>query len=216
MMIDPETYYEENLKGKTAEQILKKIRGLKNEIGHLNNIVEHPEYEVKMLPDERTKIWCEKLYLDRAKEAYEEAGEIYRLSNSEKRAKEFEENVPFIEKIVLKEESFIDGFLTVICSVINDKVKVEIDKSASYLKPEPIAVTNCFEKTDFMRWLKEIRIGEWKKYYNANRFEEVILDGTEWELVIFYSNGIKPFKAKGYESYPYNFDKLKELLCEDE
>lgn len=35
MMISPEGYYEEYLKGKTAAQIMTAIRGLKNEIGHL-------------------------------------------------------------------------------------------------------------------------------------------------------------------------------------
>ena len=44
MMISPETYYEMNLKGKTAEQIMSAIRGLKNEIGHLKNLMEHPDY----------------------------------------------------------------------------------------------------------------------------------------------------------------------------
>ena len=32
MMISPETYYEMNLKGKTAEQIMSAIRGLKNDL----------------------------------------------------------------------------------------------------------------------------------------------------------------------------------------
>ena len=40
MMISPESYYEMNLKGKTAEQIMSAIRGLKNEIGHLKNVME--------------------------------------------------------------------------------------------------------------------------------------------------------------------------------
>ena len=35
MMISPEGYYEEYLKGKTKEQILTIIRGLKQEIGRL-------------------------------------------------------------------------------------------------------------------------------------------------------------------------------------
>lgn len=34
-MISPEGYYEEHLKGKSAEQIMTAIRGLKQEIGHL-------------------------------------------------------------------------------------------------------------------------------------------------------------------------------------
>ena len=37
MMISPEGYYEENLKGKTKDQIMSAIRGLKQEIGLLKN-----------------------------------------------------------------------------------------------------------------------------------------------------------------------------------
>ncbi len=43
MMISPEVYYEEQLKGKTKEQIISAIRGLKQEIGRLKNIMESPD-----------------------------------------------------------------------------------------------------------------------------------------------------------------------------
>lgn len=60
MMISPEGYYEEYLKGKTAEQIMTVIRGLKQEIGHLKNTMEHPEYghEPIMHPSEDVRLWC--------------------------------------------------------------------------------------------------------------------------------------------------------------
>lgn len=38
MMISPESYYEEYLKGKTKEQIMSTIRGLKQEIGRLTDL----------------------------------------------------------------------------------------------------------------------------------------------------------------------------------
>jgi hypothetical protein len=49
MMISPEGYYEEYLKGKTKEQILTVMRGLKQEIGRLKNTMESPDYGVKAL-----------------------------------------------------------------------------------------------------------------------------------------------------------------------
>lgn len=42
MMISPESYYEDNLREKDAKQIRTIIRGLKNEMGRLKNIMEHP------------------------------------------------------------------------------------------------------------------------------------------------------------------------------
>lgn len=37
MMISPEMYYEMELKGKSADEIQSKIRGLKNKIGRLKS-----------------------------------------------------------------------------------------------------------------------------------------------------------------------------------
>ena len=42
MMICPETFYDENLKGKSEREIHAVIRGLKQKIGRLKNIMEHP------------------------------------------------------------------------------------------------------------------------------------------------------------------------------
>lgn len=44
MMISPEKYYEEYLKGKTAVQIMTAIRGLKNLIGHQRHRNIYPIY----------------------------------------------------------------------------------------------------------------------------------------------------------------------------
>ena len=55
-------------------------------------------------------------------------------------------------------------------------------------------------------------MGEWRKYYSPERFGYVVLDGTQWELTIEYSNGRKSFTSGGCNSYPYNFQKLTELF----
>ena len=47
MMISPEGYYEMKLQGKSVEDIAKKIRGLKNEIGHLKKAIEAQHYGEK-------------------------------------------------------------------------------------------------------------------------------------------------------------------------
>lgn len=56
MMISPESYYEEYLKGKTKEEIMTAIRGLKQEIGQLKNSMENPYDGMKtvMHPSEDT------------------------------------------------------------------------------------------------------------------------------------------------------------------
>ena len=47
MMLSPESYYELHLKGMSEKEILSVIRGLKNQIGHLKNIMEHPQSTTK-------------------------------------------------------------------------------------------------------------------------------------------------------------------------
>ena len=38
------------------------------------------------------------------------------------------------------------------------------------------------------------------------------MDGTQWELDIYYNNGRKAVKISGSNAYPYNFEDLKEFL----
>lgn len=79
MMISPEGYCEEYLKGKDEKQIMRAIRGLKPEIGKLKNIMESPDYGSKAIikPSERTRLWCIRLYLDRAKQTLADIGGTY-------------------------------------------------------------------------------------------------------------------------------------------
>ena len=76
MMISPEGYYEEYLKGKTKEQIMTAIRGLKQEMGRLKNTMESPDYgqELIVLPSEDTRIYWTREYLVRAMTAYTQTG----------------------------------------------------------------------------------------------------------------------------------------------
>lgn len=75
-MISPEGYYEEYLKGKNEKQLRTAIRGLKQEIGRLKSTMENPMYgeEPVVKPSESTRLWCTRLYLERAKAALAEIG----------------------------------------------------------------------------------------------------------------------------------------------
>ena len=78
MMISPETYYEMNLKGKSQEEIMKKIRSLKIKIGQLKRSIENTDDMVlEVFPSKQTRLKCDWDYLERAIQAYEEAGGEY-------------------------------------------------------------------------------------------------------------------------------------------
>lgn len=211
MMISPESYYEMNLKGKTAEQIMSAIRGLKNEIGHLKNVMEHPNYgsEPIMCPSESTRLWCTREYLERAKIALAEAGSVYKPSQSELKTIEFENNLSAISKIVFTIGGYFGGYETREISLDCGNLQVNVQHSLP-IEPEETAVP--YGKDEFMDELSRLHIGEWRGSYSPERFGYVVLDGTQWELEIHYNNGAKPFKSHGTNSFPYNFNEFQELL----
>lgn len=215
MMISPESYYEMNLKGKTAEQIMSAIRGLKNEIGHLKNVMEHPNYgsEPIMCPSESTRLWCTREYLERAKIALAEAGGVYKPSQSELKTIEFENNLSAISKIVFTIGGYFGGYETREISLDCGDLQVNVQHSLP-IEPEETAVEFLlpYGKDEFMDELSRLHIGEWRGSYNPERFGYVVLDGTQWELEIHYNNGAKPFKSHGTNSFPYNFNEFQELL----
>ena len=214
MMIGPEGYYEEKLKGKSAAQIMTAIRSLKREMNRLKDIIEHPEYQCMIHPSDETQLWCFRLYLARAKEALAEQGEVYKITKNEQKALDFATNIPNISKI----NFHIGGFFGP-----NTDVSVDIDQAVHiYINEIESPITfpsedyEEYTKKGFFDSLKDLHIGEWSKHYDLKKYDMYVLDGTQWELIIEYNNGRKPFKSGGDNAYPYNFNRFLELLGLDE
>ena len=215
-MISPESFYEMNLKGKTPTEIMTVIRSLKREIGRLKNIMEHPDYPQRksmIFPSESTRISCSQYYLACAKQALVEAGGEYTPSAIEKKAMEFENSIPFISKI----EFWIGGFFSGYENrtyIINGN-DLQITKESS---PAPGMYSlgegkhKKLTKKNFLKGLEEIHIGEWSKRYDCSKFGQFVMDGTQWGLKFYYSNGHKPVEIHGDNAYPYNFKQLLELF----
>ena len=214
MMISPEGYYGEYLKGKTKEEIMTAILGLKQEIGHLKNLMENPDYGVKPIinPSEDTRIYWKREYLKKAKQAYAEAGGTYTLSKSEEKAADFEANIESISKINFNIGGYFGGYSTYIVELSEEfKAYTKLWENV-----EPLVLLDDnkepFIKDTFIGALKELHIGEWRRHYTTKRFGYMVLDGTQWELEFEYYNGHKPVRFDGDNSYPYNFDKFQMLF----
>ena len=70
MMASPEWYYEEYLKGKSAEQIRSRIRSLQRKIRQLQKEVDNPNSDGWMIcPSPEVQLEMHRLYLQKAKEA---------------------------------------------------------------------------------------------------------------------------------------------------
>lgn len=214
MMISPEGYYEYYLKGKTKEQIQTVIRGLKQEMGRLKNIMEGPDYGLEPIihPSEDTRIYWTREYLERAKLAYRESGGTCKLSMAEKKAADFDENMDAICKIAFSIGGYFGGYRSYIVELSDDiraYTKLWEDEEPLLLLDDD---KEPFTKNTFVASLKNLYIGEWRRYYSTKRFGYLVCDGTQWELVFEYNNGNKPVRFDGDNSYPYNFDKLQKLF----
>ena len=215
MMISPENYCEEYLREKDAKQILSIIRGLKNEMGHLKNIMEHPDYgtESKVCPSESVRLSCTREYLERAKQALVEVGGTYNPSRTELRTLDFISNVNHISKFTFSIGGFFGGYNTYIADLSGNELKFEsqhweISKSMGVFDEdgEPLS------RETFLEGIRKLHMGEWMRSYSLKRFGYMVLDGTQWEVEIEYDNGHRNVRFDGDNSYPYNFNDLKVLF----
>ena len=206
MMISPETYYEMNLKGKSQEEIMKKIRSLKIQIGQLKRSIENTDDLVlEVFPSRLTRLKCDRDYLERAIRAYEEAGGEYVRSKAEQKDHDFNEALDSMSKLVFTIGGFFCGHETRTFTVSDGQVLVDVEKTMISMDKEEYGP---YRKEEFISGIKALHIGEWKRTYN----DLLVMDGTQWELDIYYNNGRRPTKISGSNAYPYNFDDLKEFL----
>lgn len=211
MLICSESFYELEIKGKSETEIRSKIRSLKRQIGLMKNHLENPNFKKEILkdPSDNVMIFYYREYLNRSIIALKDLGFEYNLSRNEIRAKLFQDNIPYIEKITFHIGGYFDLGTTKEIT-FNDNKVVFIEKMFDKIVADKLH--NDVNKGDFIDALKRLYIGEWRKSYNTRRFNYFVLDGTQWYLTIEYSNGTKPFKLYGSNSYPYNFQNWRELI----
>jgi hypothetical protein len=211
MMICPQAFYDTELNGKTAQQILTIIRRLRQEIGRLKSIVEHPDYVPVIQPSERVRIACLQEYLDKAKEAYAKAGGVYEPSAAEMRADSFEKSLSKVNRIEFSIGGHFVGWEDRTYTVLDKSVRVG---EKHLLLCDPIGEEKTYEidKDEFFDELRRLRIGEWRKKYSPDRYGILVMDGTSWTLDLYYRDRNKPVRIQGDNAYPYNFDKLLSLF----
>ena len=215
MMISPENYYEEYLREKDAKQIISIIRGLKNEMGRLKNIMEHPDYgtELTVCPSEAVRLSCTREYLERAKQALVEVGGTYTPSQAELRALDFTNNIDHISNFSFSIGGYFGGYNTYVANLSGKELRFEsqhweISKLMGVFDEdgEPLS------RETFIEGIRKLHMGEWMRSYSLKRFGYMVLDGTQWEVEIEYDNGHRNVRFDGDNSYPYNFNDLKVLF----
>ena len=216
MMISPEGYYELSLKGKNSDEILSEIKKLKRRITELKRIAEHPEYKSTMCPSECVQIFCTREYLDRAKQTLVELGVEYQPTKAELKANEFNKNIPYITNVILSIGGYFYGEDKYVVVIADDNVHYSFAHSDIPMSADDFKIMDLeMTKEEFLEEFKEIHIGEWRKHYDTLRFGYDVCDGTQWTLEINYAKEKKPVKIYGDNAYPYNFNRLKNLMMCD-
>lgn len=145
-----------------------------------------------------------------------EAGGTYTPSQAELKVAAFEERIPLITKLVFSIGGFFGGHEIRTITVDGNSTSMTV---GSHFFPEEATVVPeevwSMTKDEFVEGLRDLHIGEWRRHYSTQRFGYFVCDGTQWELTVEFGNGHKTFTASGDNAYPYNFDKLKELLGMD-
>ena len=214
MMISLESYYELKLKGKSEEEIFAQIRSLKRKIASLKRTMEHPDYqdrEIIMEPDEEVQLACTRLYLERAKQAYVEAGGVYSMSRTEQRAAEMRDRISSICGIKFSIGGFFGGWTT-------RELRLEDGSFRMYAGCGLFGSEGVEEiglsigRQELIESVKDLHIEEWRKNYSLRRFGIMVLDGEQWNLEVCFEDGNEPLRIYGDNAYPYNFDSLLSLL----
>ena len=161
MMISPEYYYEEFLKGKSEQEIQAVIRRLKREIGRLKKAVEHPDPEYCIEPNESVQLWCTREYLEEAKKALAEVGGEYKPSKAELKTQEFNDNIPYISEIEFSISNSPAEQQIYRADLSGEDVRITLTSSVTDSANE-MNVSKC-EKEYFLRDLRDFYIGEWRK-----------------------------------------------------
>ncbi len=217
MMIDPETYYEMYLKGKSPEQLLTEIRSLRREIARLRRELEDPSFEESgLMPGSRAVLETDREYLERAVRAYEDAGGVYVPTAAEKRSRKIDEALDKLESATFFKGHYFGGYTTRRCTIKGDKAVFETARpwTQSQFEPEEERWTKDgrWTKDEFIDSLRRLHLGEWKCSY----IDSTILDGEEWEFTLKFKSGRRQLNISGINAYPYNFDRLVELFGMEE
>lgn len=192
-------------------ELYSRIRGLKQRIGRLKNQLEHPDYN-ESAAEKIEDIESLRKQLVLAKQMYSQKIGDYPMSNKEQAIDMFERNLQNVSKIVLTIGGFFAGYPHYVADFSDDfsVYKEYFDsKEMIHLLDK---LNRPYTKVSFLAEFNNIHVEEWNKSYSLRKFGYEILDGTQWELKIYYSNDIASLNYSGNNHYPYNFEQLLQLF----
>ncbi len=115
------------------------------------------------MPSESTRLWCARMYLERAKQALSDVGGVYAPSKAEQKAELFDASIPAISKVIFSIGGFFGGYETRTITVDEEHIHFDVEHSL-ILKPSnlPDGLDYPCDKKEFLDGVRELHIGEWR------------------------------------------------------
>lgn len=224
-MRSPEEYYERYLKGKTKKQIKERMNRLRVDIENVKREIEHSHFTFEIEDESRMRQKLEYLglYLEKAKRALEDMGEVYKPTQKDKKRASFINNLNDLklvkyEKIIEEDEpidfGFYDRYITIYeAKIIDDKVILKTTEVAeAFYDSFENTKEKEMEKEEFIRCLKQLDIGDWQKKYNSKRFGIDNSGEIDWMVTFDYHHN--KIIYSGINDHPYNFYEFLALFEE--
>ena len=134
----------------------------------------------------------------------------HNLTKAEIKDELFNQNVDSIKNIYF-EKTVHD--IAICRNIFFDKGKVYAQKYDEFSKYDDYEIEELqeFKTEHFIKAIKDLHLGEWRKNYDMSKHGLVVFDGTHWKLEINFGSGYVE-KFHGHSTYPYNFELLEMLL----
>ena len=208
MMMSPESYYM-GLEGKTAEEILTELNGLRREISELKAALRSNDFTVPDIkPSRGVRLSMALDYFDMAKKALIEAGGEYTPTEDERRALGFNTRLDGLTALefTVSRHFLITKTLSADFSGGKTSAKIICETNPLYGN-EMRKKVGEIEREQLIAELKSIHMGDWDSAYN----QLGILDGEDWSVTLRFSGGSEEC-FHGSNGYPFSFTQFCDIM----
>ena len=212
MMISPESYYM-GLEGKTAEEILTELNGLRREISELKAALRSYDLtEPDIRPSRDVRLVMALDYFDMAKKALLEAGGEYIPTEDEQRSLDFNARLGGLTAIEfsVSRHFLVTKTLSADFSGCKTSAKIVCETNPLYGN-ESRKKVGKIERERLISGLKSIHMGDWDSAYNLPG----ILDGDDWSVTLRFSDGSDEC-FHGSNAWPFSFTQFCGVMGYDE
>ncbi|WP_246287263.1 hypothetical protein [Lacticaseibacillus absianus] len=207
-MISPSEYEHMYLVDQSPEAVFGQIRMLRRQMTKLRATLEPAAGVTAPAGPEIEEVQFDvnRLYLERAKAYYAAMGGVLQPTPAERRGQALDSRMAAIETVEFSIGGYFGGHDITTVDLTTGRIRRDhLPESQLGRIQFPPRTTTV---TDFITQLTALHLGEWRRRY----VEPDIMDGTQWELIITFSDTHYRFEAWGSNNYPYNFANLEALM----